>query len=91
MYRGNQGEGSRKLILAMEQRQWRFKEQLGSGYIFEDRNNRTAIVESQMWTRKYVLFQVPAELASSGAAEVNDTSSKPLRPVITILVNILDF
>jgi hypothetical protein len=84
VYQGNQGEGGRKLILEIEERGWRFKEQMGSGYVFEDNSGKTAVVESQMWTRKYVLFQVPAVMNTSGTAEGDTQSHEPLRPVITI-------
>ncbi|ASA20862.1 hypothetical protein [Paenibacillus donghaensis] len=63
-YRGNQAEGSRQLIRNAGEAQWSFKEQLGAGYIFEaeDGSEREAVAVSQMWTRSYVLYKVPAAL-----------------------------
>jgi hypothetical protein len=57
-YKGNQLEGSIALKTKMKEREWTFKEQLGSGYIFHDRIEEQKIVESQMWTGKYVLYKV---------------------------------
>jgi hypothetical protein len=59
-YKGNQAEGGEALKQALTTKGWIFKEQLGSGYIFQDGSNTTRIVESQMWTGKYVLYKVPS-------------------------------
>jgi hypothetical protein len=64
-YKGNQEDGSKQIIMKMEQRGFVFKEQLGSGYIFRDKDNefkKDKIIESQMWTSKYVLYEVPKTL-----------------------------
>ncbi len=57
-YKGNQSDGSKALIKTLKEREWIFKEQLGSGYIFQDSLNTTKVVASQMWTGKYVLYKV---------------------------------
>lgn len=58
-FKGNQGVGKEALIGAMKARGLTFVEQLGSGYIFEDESQQITIVTSQMWTGKYVLYQMP--------------------------------
>ncbi|QYR21259.1 hypothetical protein KZ483_26860 [Paenibacillus sp. sptzw28] len=64
-YKGNQQDGSKQIIKKMEQRGFVFREQLGAGYIFRDKDNevkKDKIIESQMWTSKYVLYEVPKTL-----------------------------
>lgn len=58
-YKGNQADGSRMLQLAMQERDWTFKEQEGAGYFFLDKDQQIKIVTSQMWTSSYVLYKVP--------------------------------
>jgi hypothetical protein len=57
-FKGNQIDGSKELVKTMQDRGWIFKEQLGSGYFFLDSTSSIKIVESQMWTRKYVIYKV---------------------------------
>ncbi|MCQ6561107.1 hypothetical protein [Paenibacillus mendelii] len=57
-FHGNQGDGGKYLIAKMEEQGWVFKEQMGGGYIFQDAEQRQRVVESEMWTRKYVMFEV---------------------------------
>jgi len=58
-YKGNQLDGGKALIKTMQDRGLIFVEQMGSGYFFEDSLKSKVIVESQMWTGSYVLYQVP--------------------------------
>lgn len=58
-YRGDQTEGTRKMIDIMKDQHWEFKEQLGGAYIFQSNCKKDAVVESEMWTSKYRLYQVP--------------------------------
>ena len=64
-FQGNTGEGSSLLIAKAEEAQWSFKEQLGAGYIFvpDGDSGQQVVATSQQWTRKYVLYKVPAALA----------------------------
>ncbi|UVI29566.1 hypothetical protein [Paenibacillus spongiae] len=57
-FHGNQGDGGKHLIAEMEHRGWGFTEQLGAGYLFQDAEGRQRIVESEMWTSNYVIYQV---------------------------------
>jgi hypothetical protein len=57
-FKGNQLDGSKELIKTLKDRGWIFKEQLGSGYFFQDSSNSSKIVVSQMWTRNYVIYKV---------------------------------
>lgn len=59
-YRGNQNEGTEKIIEIMKGRYWEFKEQLGAGYIFQSDCKKDVVVDSEKWTSKYTLYQVPA-------------------------------
>ena len=39
---------------------WRFKEQMGAGFIFV-KDGKQLIAATQMWTRKYVITKIPKE------------------------------
>ncbi|MGM7721606.1 hypothetical protein [Metabacillus sp. Hm71] len=39
---------------------WEFQKQEGSGYFFE-KDHKTIIAGTQMWTGKYVIVQIPKE------------------------------
>ena len=54
----NQGKAYEQLKQKMGSKGWVFKEQLGAGFIFHKKNKELIIV-SEMWTGKYVLFQMP--------------------------------
>ena len=54
----NQVKAYEHLKQLMESKGWVFKEQLGAGLIFQ-KGNEELIVESERWTGKYVLFQIP--------------------------------
>lgn len=54
----NQGEAYEHLKQMMKKKGWNYKEQMGAGFIFQ-KENKEIIVESQMWTGKYVIFQIP--------------------------------
>ena len=57
-YISNQVKAYEQLNQMMESKGWVFKEQLGAGFIFQ-RENEELIIESEMWTGKYVIFQIP--------------------------------
>ncbi len=57
-FKGNQLDGSNALILELAKEGWTFVDQLGSGYFFYDSMQNKKTVESQMWTRKYVIYKV---------------------------------
>jgi len=44
--------------LALEQNGWQFKEQLGSGYIFEKAGEETMVVTSRQYSSSYYLWTV---------------------------------
>ncbi|MBO1911490.1 hypothetical protein J4G37_42720, partial [Microvirga sp. 3-52] len=54
----NQGNANEQLKQMMESKGWTFKEQMGAGFFFE-KDNEEIIVESEMWTGKYVIFRMP--------------------------------
>ena len=54
----NQGRAYEQLKQMMGSKGWAFKEQLGAGLIFR-KGNKELIIESEMWTGKYVIFQIP--------------------------------
>lgn len=58
-YNGHLPEGKSALQQLMLARNMTFIEQLGSGYFFEDAMENRVVVESQKWTRHYILFEVP--------------------------------
>jgi hypothetical protein len=45
----------------MTQNGWEFVDQHGSGYFFK-KGNEKVLIESQQWTRNYLLFQLPIGL-----------------------------
>lgn len=63
--RGNAFDGSNELIAQLKQQGYAFKEQMGAAYLFAPASldeSETLIVSSQMWTGKFVLFQLPEEI-----------------------------
>ena len=38
---------------------WGNRELMGAGFIFQKGNVEELIVESEMWTERYVIFQIP--------------------------------
>jgi len=58
--RMQQGKAYDHLKQMMSDRGFVFKEQMGAGYIFQ-RESVDVIVVSQMWSGKYVIFQVPLQ------------------------------
>lgn len=58
--RSNQGKASDYLKDMLSEQQWQFKFQEGSGYFLE-RDGKTLIATTQMWTGKYVIVQIPME------------------------------
>ena len=53
-----QGKAYAHLKKMLEDEDWVYKEQLGAGFIFR-KENLELIVGSEMWTSKYVIFQIP--------------------------------
>lgn len=53
-----QGAAYEQLKQMMIENGWVFKEQMGSGLIFQ-KENKELIIGSEMWTGKYVIFQLP--------------------------------
>lgn len=53
-----QGKAYEDLKQMMKDKGWIYKEQMGAGFIFQ-KENEDLIIESEMWTGKYVLFQMP--------------------------------
>lgn len=53
-----QGRAYENLKRLMEDKGWFFKEQLGSGFVFQNEQGEI-MVSSEMWTRKYVIFHFP--------------------------------
>ncbi|WP_284035708.1 hypothetical protein [Neobacillus sp. 114] len=53
-----QGKAYENLKSFMEEKGWFFKEQLGSGFVFQNEQGEI-IVSSEMWTRKFVIFHFP--------------------------------
>jgi len=58
--RMQQGKAYDHLKQMMSERGFVFKEQMGAGYIFQ-RESEDVIVEGQMWSGKYVIFQIPLQ------------------------------
>ncbi|WP_157950990.1 hypothetical protein [Peribacillus acanthi] len=54
----NQGEVYEQLKQMMEEKGWKYKQQMGAGFIFQ-KQSKELIVESEMWTGRYVIFQIP--------------------------------
>ncbi|GGK17380.1 hypothetical protein GCM10010965_08020 [Caldalkalibacillus thermarum] len=63
-YVARQGEAYEQLQDMMTDRGWQLVEQMGSAFLFK-RGEATLIIESEMWTRYYVLFQIPSSVRSS--------------------------
>lgn len=57
MEQGKAYENIKKLI---NTNAWEFQTQEGSGYFFK-KDDKTIIVSTQMWTRKYVIVQISKE------------------------------
>ncbi|MBP1155072.1 MULTISPECIES: hypothetical protein [unclassified Paenibacillus] len=63
IYQGNQKNGGTELIKQFNTLGFRFKEQMGSGYVFiKDNGKVELVVESEKWTSKYIIYQVPDEV-----------------------------
>jgi hypothetical protein len=54
----NQGKAYEQLKQMMEEKGWKYKEQMGAGFIFQ-KQSKELIIESEMWTGRYVMFQIP--------------------------------
>jgi len=53
-----QGKADAHLKKMLEDKGWVYEEQLGAGFTFR-KENLELIVGSEMWTKKYVVFQIP--------------------------------
>jgi hypothetical protein len=55
--------GSQEKIIKefMKKKEWKFKEQMGAGYIFE-KDGATVVVETRLFTKNYFLWDVPKEI-----------------------------
>lgn len=55
--------GSQEQIIKdfLEEKEWEFKEQMGSGYFFE-KDGVTVVVETRLYTKNYFLWIVPNEV-----------------------------
>lgn len=47
----------------MKEKGWDFKEQIGSGLIFE-KNEKTLIVETRQYSKHYIIWDIPNEVFS---------------------------
>lgn len=56
--RMDQGKARENLKEMIREQGWKFREQMGSGYIF-DKEDKRLIAETEMWTGNYVIVQVP--------------------------------
>jgi hypothetical protein len=54
-----QKEANIKMIKYQAEIGWTFVDQLGSGLIFQNKHREKMVIESQMWTGRYVLYRVP--------------------------------
>ncbi|MCP3739279.1 hypothetical protein [Rossellomorea sp. BNER] len=54
-----QKEANIEMIKYQAERGWMFVDQLGSGLIFQNKHSEKMVIESQMWTGRYVLYRVP--------------------------------
>jgi hypothetical protein len=54
-----QKEANIKMIKYQAEIGWKFVDQLGSGLIFQNKHREKMVIESQMWTGRYVLYRVP--------------------------------
>jgi hypothetical protein len=57
-----QGQAYDHLKAMMKAQGWEFVEQMGSAFLFKQ-GDADLIVESEMWTGYYVLFQIPSRTA----------------------------
>ena len=57
--KGNARDTRQALQILMRERNLTFIEQLGAAYLFEDSENNGVVVESEQWTGRYRLFEVP--------------------------------
>ena len=54
----NQGEAYEYLKQMMKRKGWNYKEQMGAGFFFQ-KESKELIIESEMWTGRFVIFQIP--------------------------------
>lgn len=56
-----QGKAYENLKKLMADKGWFFKEQVGSGFVFQNEQGEITVL-SEMWTKKYVIFHFPKEI-----------------------------
>ncbi|MBO1513650.1 hypothetical protein [Metabacillus bambusae] len=56
-----QGKAYDNLKKMMEVKGWGFKEQVGSGFVFQNEQGEITVL-SEMWTKNYVIFHLPKEI-----------------------------
>ncbi len=56
-----QGKAYENLKKMMEDKGWFFKEQVGSGFVFQNEQGEITVL-SKMWTKNYVIFHFPKEI-----------------------------
>ena len=59
------GQNKQILIHFMAQKGWIYKEQMESGYLFE-RDGQSVVVETRLYTKHYLLWNVPLEAVNEG-------------------------
>ena len=58
----NTGDSSYDVIKDfMDEKGWSYKEQIGSGYIFEN-GEETVVISTRQYSRNYFLWDIPSEL-----------------------------
>jgi hypothetical protein len=55
-----EGNGARELKLYMKEKGWKFKEQFGSGYMFQ-KDDRTITVGTRKFTKRYYVWLIPEQ------------------------------
>ncbi|GIP43055.1 hypothetical protein J45TS6_15140 [Paenibacillus sp. J45TS6] len=64
-FKGSQGDGAEAVISFMKDKGWTYQTQEGAGYFFgkeggaSSQEETSAIVDSEKWTRQYVLYSIP--------------------------------
>jgi len=58
-FKGNMHDAGQALQDLMRERNLAFIEQMGAAYLFEDAEGNRIIVESEQWTGRYRMFEVP--------------------------------
>jgi len=63
--------GSESITTLLKSRGWKYKEQMGAGYIFTN-HGKTSVVTSRQYTRFFQIFAIPSEMApNSNLVSIN--------------------